>query len=68
MVDMFTPVESSACDFSRLQEDGLPERIVVVRGKLVMVSYTVFEGIERDEGFGFWDIIFCADIRFLVYL
>jgi hypothetical protein len=36
---------------------NIPERVIVVGSELVMVSDAIFEGIEGDKGFGFWDLV-----------
>ena len=45
-----------------IENDDLPQRVIIVRGKLLVMLDSIFQDAERGKMLGRWSFILGADI------
>jgi len=60
---MCSPLVSQSIDRkTRIRPRDIPEAVIVVRRKLIVVSDSILQGIEGNEGLGLWDLVILAEV------
>jgi hypothetical protein len=60
---MCSPLVSQSIDRgTRNRPRDIPEAVIVVRRKFIVVSDSILQGIEGDEGLRLWDLVFLAEV------
>jgi hypothetical protein len=60
---MCSPLDSQSIDReTRIRPRDVPKAVIVVRRKLIVVSNSIFQGIEGTEGLGLWDLVILAEV------